>query len=70
MIGAPQGTPSHESTAVAEATFALASAHVGVHASSPEGHLPERQSCAAPGAPLTPSHAHDQHPHSAAFVQA
>jgi hypothetical protein len=55
---------------VAEASFAFARAQMGVHASSPVGHLPDSQSWAAPGAPLMPSHAHCQQPHSVADVQA
>ena len=64
------GRPSHEPTAVADESFAFASAQMGVHASSPVGHLPDSQSCAAPGSPPTPSHTHCQQPHSVADVHA
>jgi hypothetical protein len=48
------GRPSHESTDTADATVVFASWQMGAHASAPVGHLPDTQSCAAPGSPGMP----------------
>ncbi len=59
-----------ELLAVAVESWAFAIAQTGAHASSPVGHEPSTQTCAAPGSPLTPAQSHCQQPQSLDTVQA